>query len=280
MDIKELQIDNLENRNFVFRDFADIYGKKLQEQSLIFDGVIFCLCTQGKLCIRIDYKEYDLSANNLFVILPKHIFTVLSQSDDLQLKILFTSLDYIRHLPIVPDFEVLKQTNMTPYLVITREQLQQLTKLYSVLEAYDTDNVRNKQIRTGLTLSLILIVVSMFENSKQEVQTPTISRAENLTRQFFSLLLQYCTRKKNVRFYADKLCITPKYLSMTVKSITGHPVQEWLNEAVMLEAKRYIKTTDLTIQQIADELHFTTSSSFVRFFKQQAGCTPSAYRKK
>lgn len=279
MGIRELRMNELGNSSFIFKDFTDIYGHRLHEQSLMFDGIVFCLCTQGNFKIRIDYKEYDIVPNSLFVILPKHIFTILSRSADLKMKILFTSLDYIRHLPIVPDFDILKQTDMIPNMVITEDQLSQLTKLYSVLEAYGTDNPRARQIRAGLTLSLVLIIASMLENSKPGTNDLPVSRAENLTRLFFNLLLQHCTEEKNVRFYADKLCITPKYLSMSIKSVTGHSVQEWLNEAIIIQAKRYIKMTDLTIQQIADELHFTTSSSFVRFFKQHTGSTPLGYRK-
>lgn len=279
MGIKELQTDELGSKSFIFEDFTDIYGHKLHEQSLLLDGIVFCLCTQGNFKIRIDYKEYDIVPNSLVVILPKHIFTILSRSVDLKMKILFTSLDYIRQLPIVPDFDILKRTDMVPNLVISNDQVLQLTKLYSVLEAYDTDSLRANQIRAGLTLSLVLIIASLMENSKPGTNDLPVSRAENLTRLFFNLLLQHCTAEKNVRFYADKLCITPKYLSMSIKSVTGHSVQEWINEAVVIEAKRYIKTTDLTIQQIADELHFTTSSSFVRFFKQHTGNTPLGYRK-
>lgn len=278
-NITKVLINDLGGKSFVFKDFTDMYAEERYGQPFVSDGIMFCLCTQGKLKIQIDYKEYDIPANHLFVVLPKHVFAVLSRSADLKMEILFTSMDYIRHLPIVPDFDVLKQTNAAPWLAITDEQTRQLTKLYSVLETYNTDTIRTKQIRIGLTLSLILIIISLFENSKPGTGDAPASRAENLTRLFFDLLLQHGTRERSVQFYADKLFITPKYLSMTVKSVTGHSVQEWLNEAVIVQAKRYIKTTDFTIQQIADELHFTTSSSFVRFFKQQTGTTPMAYRK-
>ena len=67
---------------------------------------------------------------------------------------------------------------------------------------------------------------------------------------------------------------------MTIKSVTGYSIQKWINEVIIIEAKRYIKTTTYTIQQISEELNFHTSSSFVRFFTQHTGYTPLEYRKR
>lgn len=67
---------------------------------------------------------------------------------------------------------------------------------------------------------------------------------------------------------------------MTIKSVTGYSIQKWINEVIIIEAKRYIKTTTYTIQQISEELNFHTSSLFVRFFKQHTGYTPLEYRKR
>lgn len=67
---------------------------------------------------------------------------------------------------------------------------------------------------------------------------------------------------------------------MTIKSVTGYSIQKWINEVIIIEAKRYIKTTTYTIQQISEELNFHTSSSFVRLFKQHTGYTPLEYRKR
>lgn len=79
--------------------------------------------------------------------------------------------------------------------------------------------------------------------------------------------------------YANELCITPKHLTTVVKAVTGHSVQRWINEVALIDSRRYLKATELTIQQIADKLRFLTPSSFIRFFKTHAGCTPLEYRK-
>jgi AraC-like DNA-binding protein len=108
--------------------------------------------------------------------------------------------------------------------------------------------------------------------------TKAVSRQELLTEEFFKVLLKNYTKERSVAFYAEKLCLTPKYLSMTVKSVTGHPISEWINEAVIIEAKRMLKVTDLTVLQISEELNFPNSSFFGRFFKQYTEMTPLQYK--
>ena len=76
-------------------------------------------------------------------------------------------------------------------------------------------------------------------------------------------MLQNYESQRRVSFYADKLCVTPKNLAKVVKGVTGHSVQEWINEVVVIEAKRCLKTSDMSVFQISERLHFTTPSSFV-----------------
>ena len=96
----------------------------------------------------------------------------------------------------------------------------------------------------------------------------------DLSDKFFHLLAVYYKENRTVKFYADKLNITSKYLTTAIKKATGRPVLEWLHEAVLIEAKMLLKTTDLTVQEISDRLYFSSPSAFVQFFKKHTGTTP------
>ena len=126
--------------------------------------------------------------------------------------------------------------------------------------------------------SLVLLTASKFEQANLKCDR-LFSRQEILTQHFFDLLSQFFLEKRKVSFYADRLFVTPKYLSTTVKTVTGFPIQNWINEIITTEAKRYMKTTDYTIQQIAEQLNFPTATSFSRFFKRYTGYKPLEYRK-
>ena len=79
-------------------------------------------------------------------------------------------------------------------------------------------------------------------------------------------------------FYAGILHVTPKYLSKTVKEITGKTCGEMIDEMVVIEAKALLNDTSLTIGQVADELHFSDQFFFSKYFKKQTGISPFGYR--
>lgn len=268
----------MEGRNFAFKDLTAFLGQGFQGQSFVFDGFAFCICTNGGIRIRINYSEYQVVSGEMFVVLPKHIFSVLEYSVDVEVKTVFISLDFMHHLPIAPDFDLLTHINMHPCAKLDKEQVEDLMNLHSVFQHYDKEEKLYRQIQDALVLSLVLIAVSVFKESPTD-QDNTGTRQESLTRSFFNLLLQHFEIEKSVSFYADKLCITPKYLTMTVKSVTRHSAQSWINELVLTESKRYLKMTEFTVRQISERLNFPTDSAFVRFFRTHTGSTPLEYRK-
>ena len=94
--------------------------------------------------------------------------------------------------------------------------------------------------------------------------------------QFMQLVDRYYDRERGVRFYADRLCLSPKYLTMLVKS--GSTVQQLVFKAITKRAISLVSTTDKSIKEIADILHFPNASAFGTFFKKQVGVSPVAYR--
>jgi AraC-like DNA-binding protein len=85
--------------------------------------------------------------------------------------------------------------------------------------------------------------------------------------------------EKRVSWYAKQLCITPKYLSESVKQVSRRTPNEWIDNYVILEARVMLKDSALSIKEIAQQLHFPNQSFFGKFFKEHVGMSPSKYRK-
>ena len=98
--------------------------------------------------------------------------------------------------------------------------------------------------------------------------------------QLIQLIDQYYTCERGVRFYADRLCLSPKYLTSLVKSVSDNSVQELVFKAITKKAISLITTTDKSIKGIADYLNFPNASAFGTFFKKQVGMSPINYRQK
>lgn len=89
---------------------------------------------------------------------------------------------------------------------------------------------------------------------------------------------QYALRERNVAFYAEHLCLTPRYLGTLIREVSDHTVMDWINEAVIQEAKILLLHSDKLVYQIADELNFPNPSFFSKFFHRMTGKTPNEYR--
>ena len=93
-----------------------------------------------------------------------------------------------------------------------------------------------------------------------------------------SLVAEHYREAHDVSFYADKLCITPRYLSQTTDKAVGKSPKQIIADYLMSEAKSYLDTTRLTVQEIADKLGFSSQALFCKFFRNQEKTSPSEYR--
>lgn len=103
-------------------------------------------------------------------------------------------------------------------------------------------------------------------------------RKGELAHDFFYLLMEHYKKYRDVAYYADKMCITPKYLSAVIKDVSGKTVKEWIVEYIILEIKALLRDSSLNIQEIAVQTNFSNQSSLGRFFRKHTGMTLTDYR--
>ncbi|WP_353936351.1 helix-turn-helix domain-containing protein [uncultured Bacteroides sp.] len=100
----------------------------------------------------------------------------------------------------------------------------------------------------------------------------------NLFSCFLDLVRQRVTENREVGFYANLLCVTPKYLSEVVRKGSGKSVSYWINGYAMQEIVTMLKNSDITLSEISDRMNFYSQSHFSRFVKKMLGVSPSEYR--
>ena len=105
---------------------------------------------------------------------------------------------------------------------------------------------------------------------------PTVQN--RIADRFIRLVQEHFRTERFLDFYATKLDITPKHLSRTIKQQTGTSAVDWINRFVILEAKVMLRSSNLNIQQIAEELNFPSQSFFGKYFKKATGISPKDYR--
>ena len=104
------------------------------------------------------------------------------------------------------------------------------------------------------------------------------TRKNEIFDRFIEILRENYATQRAIGFYADRLCMTPKYLSQVVYSVSGRHAGDWIRDYVILEAKALLKSGRYSVQQVSDMLNFANQSFFGAYFKRSVGCSPSAYR--
>ncbi|MDU1890129.1 MAG: AraC family transcriptional regulator [Dysgonomonas sp.] len=249
------------------------------EHPFSFEGIVFALCTEGYGKVKINFKEHLFEKNSLMTIIPNQMVERMEQSEDFQIELLAFSFDFISDLAVPKDFEMPRRVSAKPVLKITPEELQNIKRYHSfIIETFN--NKRHpffEHVIKGQLYSLLMEIMALYME-QDIVKEKASSRSEEIVEQFLLLLRDHYKKERTASFYADKMFITPKYLSTTLKKITGRSINTWLEDAITMGAKVYLKSTNLTVMQISEELNFPNPSYFGRFFKKNTGMTPKEYR--
>jgi YesN/AraC family two-component response regulator len=152
-----------------------------------------------------------------------------------------------------------------------------LVKLLNYYTNHDIKFSSQEQIIIALFTAIIHILMdSLVEKLQSETKINT--RKEEIVLRFIELVSIHFKTKKRLGFYAEKLHISIKYLSICVKEITHRPPTEFIANALTNEAKTLLLSTKKTISDISSELSFSDQYAFGKFFKKHTGLSPKNYR--
>ena len=130
--------------------------------------------------------------------------------------------------------------------------------------------------------AMILAIASFFYECGTKCYAPITNIAKmpggRLTEKFLSLVQRHFKQERFLDFYANQLELSTKHLSRKVKEATGFSAVEWIDRFIILEAKVLLKSTNMSIQQISDELNFNSQSFFGKYFKKHTGLSPKDFR--
>jgi len=249
------------------------------------DGYLFAICTSGEIKISINLSELKLTAGKIAINFPENIVQVNEIGEDAKGYFLLLSNDFLREIKFeleiaMPLYMLIKKN---PCIALTNNEMNSLIEFHHLIKKmmeFPNEKYRMQVIR-GLMTALAYNLSAIIGNHSDEIvqiASGTKTRKEIFFEKFMILLKEYHRDEREVNFYAEKLCITPKYLSSMIKDISGRSAAEWIGEFVILEAKSLLKYSDMTIQEIAYSLHFPTQSFFGKYFKHHTGMSPSKYK--
>ncbi|OAV75539.1 Arabinose operon regulatory protein [Bacteroidales bacterium Barb7] len=247
-------------------------------------ALVMIMVLQGEAKISLDYVSYTIAANCFITIMPVHVCQVAEISPDFKCKLIFVKKSFIddyhidRRSPSMANFMLIRKNPCTEF---SPEETKHIGRYFQLMR----EKVRmrthsfHKEVVQNSFITFLLELGNIMMGKKESLTRPTLTRKEEILSEFLQLLFTHVRDRHNVSFYAEKLFITPQYLSLTLKEQTGKSANKWIDDALMVEAKVLLKTPRITVQQVADQLNFSDQSTFGKFFKKQTGVSPMEYRK-
>ena len=254
------------------------------------EGFVAAYCRKGHFKCTINLTEYDIHDGMLVVNIPNNIIQlepVDRDSELVELTIVAVSPQYMTTLTSDLGKIFVDAINMlkSPIMKMGPEEVELATQYFKLIDnvIYTNSEYRNTSISYLLTSVFYLIGGMLKQRLDAEAdndENVPSTRHKRVFENFVELVEKHHNKERSVSFYADKLCITPKYLSQIVKTVSGFSAPELISKYVILEAQHLLRHTDLSVKEIADQLNFPNQSFFYKYFKTHTGYTPNSYRQK
>lgn len=277
---------------------GEVSGKMVEKSEAIlsmlkypvrFDGFIIFFLRRGHFSIDLNLNTYEVRPHSLLMNVPGNIIKLSSYAEDhiadAEMYFVLASREFMSGIRF--DFDKLFQESLSlwknPCITLKEEDLALAEDYFNLArKVLQSGQLNKREILGSLITSFTYVTMDVWTrelNESRKAQSPSSARTHQLFERFLSLVTEYHNTQRGMAFYAEKLCLTPKYLSKLVKEASGRSGPAWIDSFVILEAKNMLKYSDKTIKEIVYALHFPNQSVFYKFFKAHTGMTPSEYRK-
>lgn len=255
--------------------FFSNYACRVEEGAILF-------CRSGRADATVNQYQGEVRRNTMVLILPGTIFMLTDRTEDFRATFCAFSRDLFAEAAFRLDpafFQALRERPIS----YPPQRVVEGASIWFQMAAYtyrDRNNAfRNTIIKNRLQNVLLEIYDKMQRFSARQYRVPeTTTRQTELFQRFVGLVHEHCAQEREVAYYADKLCISTRYLSTIVRSVAHSSAKEFIDRSVILEIKMMLQSTDLSVQEIAYRLKFPDQSYLGRFFKKHTGESPTEYR--
>lgn len=271
-------IDNL-------RDIPDNIKKAFQ-----FDIMVFIVCKAGRLQVQINGSEYMLEKDNLLICSNWHFMTNAMLSPDFSCFLLGLSREKVDSITasLGASVQGIFYLKDHPLVKLLPAELPTLRMYHQILKV-KLSSPRHPYYGNSFSCLMksavydLLAVVERLQRNDHSANTSApdsnYAFSNTIVRDFVSMLAEDVGNSRSVKYYADKLCITSKYLSAVCSKETGKVPSQWIKEFLVERIRYMLVSTNMSCKEIAIELSFPNTSFFGKFTKQHLGTSPLAYRK-
>lgn len=255
-----------------------------QNETIHSESYILLLCLDGKASCRLSDKVYEVQRNDLFLCHPQQFVENAMASLDFKCKGLILSPQYLESIFLLGGniWNAKSAIQRNPLVHLTEEEMQ--------IAVYNNAFIQSKLKATSqphykemIKLLLQSLIFEFYDTivSKLDLglDKEAFSAAETIFCKFMDMAESETPRQREVRYYADKLCVSAKYLSAICKKRSGYTASEILNHKTIERLKYKLRSSNKSIKEIAVEAGFDNISFFGKYVRRQLGVSPREYRR-
>lgn len=255
--------------------FDDVRGLPSGKEPFTSPDYVICIGHRGNMQMTYDDMPDHTSKQTVAVVFPNHTLRMLSKSDDYLATLVVVDASLLDD----PLLRIINQMRYRyephPWVELNRHEYGVIMHLVGVMRETVSIDIPDKRLFLTRQLGFFMRLLSHYRTVK-------LNEAPNLKRvsiQFQNNLAQHFRDHRDVGFYAEKACLSPKHFSTVIRQETGHTAAWWIHSHVVAEAKALLQLRrDLNIQAVADQLGFSDQAVFSRYFKRETGLYPTEYR--
>ncbi len=250
------------------------------------NGMIMLMVKNGSIDLEINLQRYLIEADSFVVLTHGAMVNMYSDSDNVEIYMMCFSTDFLHTVNI--NFSAVSMQSFidhrSPAQAMSKTESSVIMRYFDLMRLNATAKV-SEQIEGSIASSLLAAMFyQLVQFHYKRIGTATATKGQRSCRNayvhdFIKLVHVHYSHERSVKFYADKLCISPKYLSLLVKEVTGKSAARWIDEFVTMEAKNLLRFSGKNVQQVAYALNFSNQSSFGKYFKHMTGQSPTEYQK-
>ena len=249
------------------------------------------LCECGTLNVVLDGQTIHIGQNDLFVRIPAYGSELGSYdySSDFRFKQLTVAANLFEemmfaHMRVEPRWwQKQEYLRRNPVFHLTEQDRAFCYAYFTLirLQLQDTQTAYRKQILMSIARAATMEMLNYLDNglvAPLDEPRENVDSSDYIFHEFINMLHQY-PHQREVQWFAQKLSITPKYLSEISKARSGKSASEWIADVTVAELKHRLRNSTLSIRDVAKEMEFPNTSFFCQYTKKHTGMTPNQFRK-
>lgn len=262
----------------------DVRGRShLAGRSLWPDFLTFAYCGRGTARVAVNDRVCEIGADDLLIAVGESRYDLLDLSPDFEARLVVVSQRYAQECVagLYHLWRYLFVLFTSPVLHLDAREKAWLSHTYESLLRRIGRGRTHLYRREAVTSFMRMVIYDICDLlGRRHGELPAApSRAYHTFDEFLRLVADHFTEHRDVAWYGRRLCITPKYLSEVVKSVSGRSAGYWITLFIVLEAKSLLQDGSLSVKEVAARLGFSNQSFFGKYFKNAAGISPAEYRR-